>query len=198
MPSPGPVFRNDPRSGADRSPCWLRDAIRGRIGQVQPELPTGTLTFVFTDIEGSTRLLRELGPERYAGVLGEHRRVLREAFTRHGGVEVDTQGDGFFFAFPTAPGALEAARKAQGELSLPVRMGLHTGAPLSTKEGYVGADVHRAARVAACAHGGQVLLSAATANLVRGDALRDLGEHRLRIFRLRSASISSVTSSFRR
>ncbi len=147
---------------------------------MQSELPAGTVTFVFTDIEGSTRLLHELGPERYAGVLGAHRRVLREAFTRHGGVEVNTQGDGFFFAFPTAPCALEAAREAQGELSLPVRMGLHTGAPLLTEEGYVGADVHRAARVAACAHGGQVLLSAATAALVRADSLRDLGEHRLK------------------
>ncbi len=124
------------------------------------ELPSGTVTFLFTDIEGSTRLLHELGEDRYAEALAEHRTVLREAFSRHGGVEVDTQGDAFFVAFPTAPGALGAARKAQGELSIPVRMGLHTGTPRLTDEGYVGADVHRAARIAAAGHGRQVLLSA--------------------------------------
>ena len=91
------------------------------------ELPTGTVTLLFTDIEGSTRLLHELGAERYADELSEHRRALREAFDRHGGIEVDTQGDAFFVAFPTAPGALEAAREAQESLSIPVRMGLHTG-----------------------------------------------------------------------
>src|SRR5438874_614667 len=143
------------------------------------ELPSGTVTFLFTDIEGSTRLLAELGAERYADELGEHRRVLREAFERNGGVEVDTQGDAFFVAFPTAPGALEAARDAQAALSIPVRMGLHTGTPLLTDEGYVGTDVHRAARIAAAGHGRQVLVSAATAALV-DDELRDLGEHRLK------------------
>jgi predicted ATPase/class 3 adenylate cyclase len=144
------------------------------------ELPTGTVTFLFTDIEGSTRLLHELGTEEYANQLAEHRRVLRQAFERHGGVEVDTQGDAFFVAFPTAPGALEAAGEAQEELGLPVRMGLHTGTPLLMKEGYVGADVHRAARIAAAGHGRQVLVSTATAMLVGGSELRDLGEHRLR------------------
>ncbi len=144
------------------------------------ELPGGTVTFLFTDIEGSTRLLHDLGPERYAGALAEHRRVLREAFERHGGVEVDTQGDAFFVAFPTAPGALAAAQEAQAALELAVRMGLHTGTPLLTEEGYVGADVHRAARIAAAGHGRQVLVSAATAALGDGDALRDLGEHRLK------------------
>jgi len=143
------------------------------------ELPRGTVTFLFTDIEGSTRLLHELGPERYAEALAEHRVVLRDAFARHGGVEVDTQGDAFFVAFPTAPGALAAAREAQEELVLPVRMGLHTGTPLPTEAGYVGADVHRAARIAAAGHGGQVLVSSATAALV-ADGLRDLGEHRLK------------------
>ncbi len=118
-------------------------------------LPSGTVTFLFTDIEGSTRLLHELGADRYANELAEHRRVLREAFARHGGVEVDTQGDAFFVAFPTAPGALEAAREAQAALSLPVRMGLHTGTPLVAEEGYVGTDVHRAARIAAAGHGRQ-------------------------------------------
>jgi len=146
------------------------------------ELPSGTVTFLFTDIEGSTRLLHELGPERYAVALDEHRRVLREAFERHGGVEVDTQGDAFFVAFPTAPGALEAAREAQDALELPVRMGLHTGTPLVTEEGYVGPDVHRAARIAAAGHGRQLLVSASTAALLESSnsLLLDLGEHRLK------------------
>jgi class 3 adenylate cyclase len=130
------------------------------------ELPHGTVTFVFTDIEGSTRLLHELGAERYADALAEHRRVLREVFARCGGVEVDTQGDAFFYSFPTAPAALEAARERQEELDdgpVAVRMGVHTGTPIVTSEGYVGEDVHRAARIAACGHGGQVLVSAAVA-----------------------------------
>jgi predicted ATPase len=147
---------------------------------MRADLPTGTVTFLFTDIEGSTRLLHELGAEGYANALAGHRHVLREAFERHGGVEVDTQGDAFFVAFPTAPGALEAARGAQLELEQPVRMGLHTGTPLLTEEGYVGADVHRAARIAAASHGRQVLVSAATAALVDQEGLRDLGEHRLK------------------
>jgi predicted ATPase len=143
-------------------------------------LPLGTVTFVFTDIEGSTRLLHELGADDYAAALAEHRRVLRDAFERHDGVEVDTQGDAFFVAFPTAPGALAAAREGQLALELPVRMGVHTGTPLLTEEGYVGADVHRAAHIAAAGHGGQVLVSAATAALVDSDDLRDLGDHRLK------------------
>jgi predicted ATPase len=144
------------------------------------ELPHGTVTFLFTDIEGSTRLLDELGAEEYGAALAAHRRVLREAFERHEGVEVDTQGDAFFVAFPTAPGALDAAREAQEALGLPVRMGLHTGTPLLTEEGYVGADVHRAARIAAAGHGRQVLVSTATAALVDASELRDLGEYRLK------------------
>src|SRR5438094_4759933 len=144
-------------------------------------LPTGTVTFLFTDIEGSTRLLHELG-DAYAGVLAEHRRVLREAFARHGGVEVDTQGDAFFIAFARASDALAAARDAADALEGPirVRMGVHTGEPLVTDEGYVGIDVHRAARIAAAGHGGQVLVSQSTRDLVGADALRDLGEHRLK------------------
>jgi predicted ATPase/class 3 adenylate cyclase len=144
------------------------------------QLPTGTVTFLFTDIEGSTRLLEELGEDRYAEALAEHRHVVREACERHGGVEVDTQGDGFFVAFPTAPGGLEAAGEAQEALSIPVRMGIHTGTPRVTEEGYVGADVHKAARIAAAGHGGQVLVSSATAALTNGEGLRDLGEHRLK------------------
>src|SRR5919205_1137118 len=105
------------------------------------DLPSGTVTFLFTDIEGSTRLLEELGSEGYAKALAEHHRVMREAFERHGGVEVDTQGDAFFVVFPTAPGALAAAREAQEALEVPVRMGLHTGTPRLGDDGYVGEDV---------------------------------------------------------
>jgi hypothetical protein len=146
-------------------------------------LPSGTVTFLFTDVEGSTKLLHELGPEGYAAALAEHRRVLRDAFGRYGGIEVDTQGDAFFVAFPTAPGAIAAASEAQAELAIPVRMGIHTGTPHLAEEGYVGPDVNRAARIAACGHGGQVLVSAATATLLQPTdslLLCDLGEHRLK------------------
>src|SRR5437764_5066825 len=113
-------------------------------------LPSGTVTFLFTDIEGSTRLLHELG-DAYADALAEHRRVLREAFARHGGVEVDTQGDAFFVAFARASDALAAAREAQSALDgeIRVRMGVHTGEPLLTQEGYVGRDVQQGAGSAA-------------------------------------------------
>src|SRR5438067_807707 len=145
-------------------------------------LPTGTVTFLFTDVEGSTRLLQELG-DRYADALAEHRRVLREAFDRHGGVEVDTQGDAFFVAFAKSTDALAAAAEARDALAvgpIRVRMGLHTGEPLLTDEGYVGIDVHRAARIAAAGHGGQILVSQSTRDLAGADSLRDLGEHRLK------------------
>ena len=147
------------------------------------DLPSGTVTFLFTDVEGSTNLLHELGAEGYAAALADHRRVVREALGSHGGVEVDTQGDAFFIAFPTAPGALRAAAEARQRLSdgpIRIRMGVHTGTPLLTDEGYVGVDIHRAARIAAAGHGGQVLVSASTAPLVELDLLRDLGEHRLK------------------
>jgi predicted ATPase/class 3 adenylate cyclase len=146
------------------------------------ELPTGTVTFLFTDVEGSTRLLHELGDE-YADVLAEHRRALRDVFVRHGGVEVDTQGDAFFIAFPKASDALAAATEGRDALAsgpIRVRMGLHTGEPVVTDEGYVGIDVHRAARIAAAGHGGQILVSQSTRDLAAADALRDLGEHRLK------------------
>jgi class 3 adenylate cyclase len=149
---------------------------------VESRLPAGTVTFVFTDIEGSTRLLQELGGE-YADVLADHRRVLRDAFARHGGVEVDTQGDAFFVAFAKATDALAAASAACAALvdgPMRVRVGLHTGEPTMTDEGYVGIDVHRAARIAAARHGGQILLSQATRDLVGADRLRDLGLHRLK------------------
>ena len=146
-------------------------------------LPTGTVTFVFTDVEGSTRLLNELGADAYAAALAEHRRALREAFARHDGVEVDTQGDSFFVAFSTAPAALATAAEAQQALAagpVRIRIGIHTGTPRVTDEGYVGRDVHRAARIGAAGHGGQILVSASTAALVQDDSLRDLGEHRLK------------------
>ena len=113
----------------------------------------------------------------------EHRRIVREACADHGGVEVDTQGDAFFFAFPTAPGASLASEAIVAGLApepIQVRIGLHTGTPLLTEEGYVGPDVHRAARIAASGHGGQVLVSSSTSALVDGDGLRDLGEHRFK------------------
>src|SRR5262249_9170667 len=135
------------------------------------------------DVEGSTKLLHELGAEAYAEALAEHRGIVRAAVADNGGVEVDTQGDAFFVAFPTAPGALAAATAAREELAggpIRVRMGLHSGTPLVTDEGYVGADVHRAARIAAAGHGGQILVSASTASLVDAGQLRDLGPHRLK------------------
>ena len=150
---------------------------------MQPELPTGTVTFLFTDVEGSTKLLDELGAEGYSRALAEHRGVLREAFAANGGVEVDTQGDAFFVAFPTAPGALAAAANVLDGLAsgpIRVRLGIHSGTPHLDEEGYIGIDVHRAARIAACGHGGQVLVSASSAALAGTNGLRDLGEHRLK------------------
>src|SRR5215218_10427613 len=152
--------------------------IRG----VLQKLPSGTVTFLFTDVEGSTKLLHELGAEVYARALAAHRQVIREASARHDGVEVDIQGDSFFVAFATAPAALAAAAELTESLAsgpVRVRVGLHTGTPLLSDEGYVGVDVHRAARIAASGHGGQVLVSQATALLADSD-LRDLGEHRFK------------------
>jgi predicted ATPase len=148
-------------------------------------LPSGTVTFLFTDIEGSTKLLRQLG-EEYGGALTEHRRVLRDTFARRGGVEVDTQGDAFFVAFASPSDAVEAAGQAQAALErgpVRVRMGLHTGEPTVTDEGYIGLDVHKGARIAASGHGGQVIISAETrAHLDDTVPLIDLGEHRLKDF----------------
>jgi predicted ATPase len=150
---------------------------------VRPDLPTGTVTLLFTDIEGSTRLLHELGAEAFAVELAEHRQIVREACMLEGGVEVDTQGDAFFFAFPTAWGAISAALAMTDALAdgrIHLRIGVHTGSPVVTDEGYVGADVHLAARVAASGHGGQVLLSRSAREFVEGDLVTDLGEHRLK------------------
>jgi predicted ATPase/class 3 adenylate cyclase len=155
---------------------------RPRHDETVRELPSGTVTFLFTDVEGSTRLLSELG-DAYADLLDEHRRLLREVFVEQGGVEVDTQGDAFFVAFSRARDALAAARDAQrvlGDGPVRVRVGLHTGEPLLTEEGYVGIDVHRAARIAAAGHGGQILVSQSTRDLVGADELCDLGRHRLK------------------
>jgi class 3 adenylate cyclase len=149
---------------------------------VESRLRAGTVTFLFTDVEGSTRLLQELGDE-YADALAEHRRALREAFARYGGVDVETHGDAFFVTFAKAADALAAASAACEALAggpIRVRIGLHTGEPIRTDEGHVGIDVHRAARIAAAGHGGQILLSQTTRDLVGADRLRDLGLHRLK------------------
>ncbi len=164
---------------------------QGRINM--RDLPTGTVTLLFTDMEGSTRLLQQLG-EGYAGVLNECRELLREAFRRHHGYEVDSQGDSFFVAFTRATDAVSAAVAAQRVLfthawpdgvTVGVRIGLHTGEPQLASEGYIGLDVHHAARIMSVGHGGQVLLSQTTCELVKqnlpdGVSLRDLGEHRLK------------------
>jgi class 3 adenylate cyclase len=155
--------------------------------------PTGTVTFLLTDIEGSTQLVKQLG-KRYEGVLSDHQRILRAAFAENDGWEIDTQGDAFFVAFPRAKDAVGAAVAAQRGLAahawpegaeVRVRMGLHTDEPVVGEARYVGLGVHRAARIAAAGHGGQVLLSNTTRELVEDDLpaavkLIDLGEHRLK------------------
>jgi class 3 adenylate cyclase len=158
-----------------------------------PPLPSGTVTFVFSDVEGSTALLKRLG-ERFDDVLSAHRRLMRERFVEHGGVEIDTQGDAFFFAFPRARDAVTAAVEAQrahAEYEWPdgvdvrVRMGLHTGEPALGSEGYLGLDVVRAARLCTAGSGGHVLLSETTRALVgsslpEGVSIFPLGERRLK------------------
>ena len=155
-------------------------------------LPTGTITLLFTDIEGSTQLLQQLGAD-YAEVLMQCRRLLRVAFQMYLGHEVDTQGDAFFISFTRASDAIGAAVTAQRSVAahpwphgveVRVRMGLHTGEPQLSAEGYVGMDVHHTARIMSSAHGGQVLLSQTTRDLVEHDlpegvSLRDMGEYRL-------------------
>src|SRR3954452_8332714 len=153
---------------------------------MRAELPVGTVTFLFTDIEGSTRLIEALGEDGYVDALGEHQRVLRTAFGAHGGVEVGTQGDAFLYAFTDPGEGLAAAAQGQKALAsgpVRVRMGLHTGHVRLTREGddYTGREVHRAARIAATGHGGQVVGSAATRVLVESQ-LTQLGEHRLKDF----------------
>jgi len=147
-----------------------------------PQLPSGTVTFLFTDIEGSTKLLAEIGSERYALALTGHLTRVRTAIANTGGVEFGRAGDGFFYAFARASDALIAAARAQtaaGEGSIRVRMGIHTGEPLIVEGDYIGLDVHKAARICAVGHGGQVVVSGATRSITGAD-LRDLGEHRLK------------------
>ena len=178
-----------------------------------PLLPAGTVTFIFTDIEGSTELLKQLG-DQYATVLADMRRILREIFSRWNGQEVDTQGDSFFVSFPRASEAVAAAVEILHALAqhtwpegveVRLRIGLHTGEPLVAEEGYVGMDVHRAARIGNVAHGGQVLLSETTAALVmdelpQGVSLLDLGKHRLkdlrRAERIRQLVIEGLPAEF--
>jgi class 3 adenylate cyclase len=156
-------------------------------------LPGGTVTFLFTDIEGSTRLLQQLG-DGYGQVVADHRRLLRDVFQAAGGNEVDTQGDAFFYSFPRAREAVRAAVDGQralathewpGGAQVLVRMGLHTGEPTVGEEGYVGLDVVRAARICSAGHGGQILLSETTRALLGNDlpegvSVRDLGQAHLK------------------
>jgi len=158
-------------------------------------LPSGTVTFVFSDIEGSTALLKALG-DRYGDVLTDHRTLMRECFAAGGGVEIDTQGDAFFFAFPRARDAVASAVEAQRRHAahdwpegrpVRVRMGLHTGEPAVGSEGYLGIDVVRAARLCTIGRGGQVVLSETTRALVGGSlpagvSVHPLGERRLKDF----------------
>jgi WD40 repeat protein/class 3 adenylate cyclase len=187
-------------------------ATRMRPERVLPGLLSGTVTFLFTDIEGSTRLLDRLG-ERYAEVLNDHHRLLGDVFAEHGGQVVDTQGDAFFVAFERVDDAVAAAASVQRRLeahpwpedaSVCVRIGVHTGEPLVVGDHYVGMDVHRGARIAAAAHGGQVLVSQRTRELVTdsetGPTLRDLGAHRLKDLpepeRLFQVVVEGLPSSF--
>ena len=176
-------------------------------------LPSGTVTFLFTDIEGSTRLLQQLG-EKFATLITEQQQILREACETHNGRVVSIQGDSFFMAFPSAVDAINAVVQSQRELaahrwtngvSVRVRMGLHTGESQINASDYVGIDVHRAARIAAAAHGGQVLLSQTTLDLIQNDlpdevTTRDLGNHRLKDLRqpkhLYQLVINDLPSSF--
>jgi predicted ATPase/class 3 adenylate cyclase len=150
--------------------------------------PAGTVTLVFTDIAGSTRLLETLGTQAYRTAFEEHRTVVRCAFAAHGGYEVDNEGDGFFYAFSSAQAAMSAVREALAGLEggpIRIRVGIHTGEPALDPPKYVGIDVHRAARIMGAAHGGQVLMSPSTVSLLEPASfeLRDLGEHRLKDLR---------------
>lgn len=164
-------------------------------------LPTGTVTFLFSDVEGSTELVQRLG-DRYGDVLGEHREIVRAEVAHAGGEIVDARGEECFVAFPSATDAAAAAiaiQRAHSEGVMRVRIGLHTGEPALSGDGYLGLDVHRAARVCAAGHGGQVVLSQATRDLLPAFDARDLGEHRLqgiadpeRIFQLLAPGLSAA------
>jgi predicted ATPase/class 3 adenylate cyclase len=162
----------------------LSSSCSGGIMPLVALQPSGTVTFVFTDIEGSTALLDDLGAEAFKEVLADHRRALRDAFAAHSGYEVDDAGDGLFYAFASASEAVRAVEQAIASLAdgpVRIRVGVHTGEPLLDPPKYVGPDVHKAARIMSAAHGGQVLLSGATRELVAEDVL-DLGRHRLKDF----------------
>jgi class 3 adenylate cyclase len=177
-----------------------------------PTLPGGTVTFLFSDIEGSTRLLEQLG-DRYADVDREHRRILRQRLGEAGGREIDNQGDAFFFSFPRAKDAVAGAVDAQRQLAthawpegvdVRIRMGLHTGEPTVGEEGYLGMDVVRAARICSAGHGGQILLSETTRALVGnslpdGVSIRDLGQAHLKDVqheRIYELALEDLTSEF--
>jgi YVTN family beta-propeller protein len=179
-----------------------------------PELPRGAVTFVFTDIEGSTQLVRQLR-DRYGEVLAEHQRLLREAFSKHNGHEIDTQGDAFFYAFGSANEAVQAAAEGQQSLSghiwpehtaVRVRVGIHSARATPVEGRYTGLAVHRASRICSAGHGGQVLVSQATQSLLEDEeeelaaSLIDLGEHRLkdisRPVRLYQLAVPGLPSEF--
>jgi class 3 adenylate cyclase len=189
---------------ANRSPAWLQHGVSAVAGEGSRRrahedprsarlLPTGTLTLLFSDIEGSTRLLEQLGDD-YSNVLGLHRRIVRHAVAEHDGREIRTAGDGFFVVFPRAANALRAVVAAQrrhastvwpDRACVRVRIGLHTGEARVADEDYIGLDVHRAARICAVAHGGHVIVSETTILALAGQAIegvrtRDLGEYWLK------------------
>jgi predicted ATPase/class 3 adenylate cyclase len=192
----------------------LRLRVREEDARMERQ-PSGTVTLVFTDIEGSTQLLEELGVDAYRVALGEHRRVVREACTRYSGYEVDYEGDAFFYAFQSASHAVAAVGEFMVGLQdgpIRVRVGIHTGQPALDPPKYVGLDVHRAARLMASAHGGQVVVSSSTAALLtspsndqlQGLSLRDLGEHRFkdlaapeRVFQLGEGEFPPLRSLYR-
>jgi DNA-binding SARP family transcriptional activator/DNA-binding beta-propeller fold protein YncE len=187
---PGEELRHLERAILEQDPSLAHSPAS--VYRPDPAVPTGTVTFLFTDIEGSTRLVSELGDD-YGALLEQHHALVRAAFEKHGGEEIDTQGDAFFFAYRRARDSVRAAVEAQQALEaarwprgapVRVRIGIHTGEPGFTESGYHGLDVVRAARISGTAHGGQILVSSATRDLV-GSAVtdvsfRDLGEHRLK------------------
>src|SRR5215218_2668742 len=187
---------------------------RVTLSRSMAELPSGAVTFVFTDVEGSTRLVRRLR-DRYPEVLGAHQRLLREAFARHGGHEIDTQGDAFFYAFGSAHDAVLAAVEGHRALAgypwpddaaVKVRVGIHTARASPVDGRYTGLAVHRASRICSAGHGGQILVSQATQSLLEDEdeelatSLVDLGEHRLkdidRPVRLFQAPVHGLRSQF--
>lgn len=181
-----------------RNVTRVGDEVKGRTkchyGAEMRGLPGGTVTLLSSDLEGSTKLLRSLGPEKYARLLARHREIMRGAFSAHGGAEVDTQGDAFFATFARARDAAAAAVRIQREHAaeswpdgeeVRVRIGLHTGEPTAAEEGYVGLDVHRVARVMSAGHGGEILCSNATAGILAGDEAPDVTLLNLGTFELK-------------